>query len=66
MYELCYGYVKPEDEEKAGLCYIDADSSIVHLKTDYIYKNMQKMLKQDLTLQTLNQMYHYRMSRTNK
>ena len=35
-------------------CYMDADSFIVHLKTDDIYKNMQKMLKQDLTLQNLN------------
>ena len=30
------------------------DSFIVYIKTDDIYKDIAKMLKQDLTLQTMN------------
>ena len=34
MYGICYDYVKPK------LCYIDADSFIVQIKTDDIYKDI--------------------------
>ena len=40
MYEFWYHYVKPEYDEKAKLCYIDTDSFIVYIKTDYIYNDI--------------------------
>ena len=40
MYGICYDYVKPKYEEKPKLCYIDADSFIVQIKTDDIYKDI--------------------------
>ena len=39
-YEFWYDYVKPEDGENAKPCYMDTDSFIVHVKTDYIYKDI--------------------------
>ena len=38
MYEFWYDYVKPKYGEKAKLCYMDRDSFIVYIKTDYIYR----------------------------
>ena len=35
---LMYYYVKPKYGETAKLCYMDADSFIVYIKTDGIYK----------------------------
>ena len=43
MYE--FWYLKPEYGEKAKFCYMDTDSFIVYIKTDDIYKTLQKMLK---------------------
>ena len=40
MYEVWYDYVKPKYNEKAKLCYMDADSFIVYIKTDVIYKDI--------------------------
>ena len=38
IYEFQYGYVKPKYRENAKSCYTDTDSSIIHMKTDDIYK----------------------------
>ena len=54
MYEFWYDYIKSKYGEKIKLCYMDADSSIVYIKTDDIYKTFQKMLKLDLILQMMN------------
>ena len=40
MYEFWYDYVKPKYGANAKICYMDTDSFIVHVKTDYIYKNI--------------------------
>ena len=40
MYGFWYDYVKPRYGEKAKLGYIDADSFIVYIKADDIYKNI--------------------------
>ena len=45
--------VKRKCAEKAKLSYMDTDSFILCIKTDGIYKTLQKMLKRDLTLQIL-------------
>ena len=42
MYEFSYDYVKPKYVEKAKLCYMDTDSSILYIKTDNIYKYIKR------------------------
>ena len=37
MYEFWYDYIKSKHGEKAKGCYLDTDSFIVYMKTDYIY-----------------------------
>ena len=54
MYEFWCDYVKPKYGKKAKLCYMDTDSFIVCIKTDDIYKDIEEVLKQDLTLQIMN------------
>ena len=39
MYQFWYDYIKPKFDKKAKLCYMDTDSLIVSIKTDYIYKD---------------------------
>ena len=31
MYEFWYGYIKPKYQNNAKLCYMDADSFIIHI-----------------------------------
>ena len=40
MYEFWYDYIKPKYGDKAGLCYTDTDSFIMHIKTDDFYKDI--------------------------
>ena len=42
MYEFQYDCVKLKYGKKAKLCYMDTDSFIVYIKTDYIYKYIAK------------------------
>ena len=39
MFGFWYGYVKPKYGEKAKLCCIDTESSIVYIKVDDVYKD---------------------------
>ena len=55
MYEFWYDYVKPAFGIKPQLCYIDTDSFILYIKPMIFTKILQKMLKQDLALQIINQ-----------
>ena len=34
MYEFWYNYIKPKYEEKAKLCYMDADSFVTYIETE--------------------------------
>ena len=34
MYEFWYDYIRPRYGDKTKLCYTDADSFVVHIKTD--------------------------------
>ena len=42
IYEFQYDYVKSNYGEKAKLCYVDADSFIVQIKTNDISKDIAK------------------------
>ena len=42
MYEFWYDYLKPKNDQKSKLCYMDTDSFIVYIKTDDIYKDIPK------------------------
>ena len=45
IYDIWYDYVKPKCDEKAKLCFMDTDSSIVYIKTDHIYKDTAEDLE---------------------
>ena len=53
MYEFWYDYVKPKYDEKEKLCYMNTDSSVVHVKTEDIYKDIAEDVEKDLILQIL-------------
>ena len=40
MYEFLYDYVKPMYQDKPKLCYMDTDSLIIHIKTEYFYEDI--------------------------
>ena len=41
-YDFWYDYVKPKYSENTKLSYIDANSFIVHVKADNIYKKIEE------------------------
>ena len=45
MYEFWYDYVKQKYGEKAELCYMDTGSFIVYIKTNDIYKDVERSWK---------------------
>ena len=45
MYEFWYGYIKPKYQNNAKLCYKDADSFIIHIKTFFNMKVFMKILQ---------------------
>ena len=51
MYEFWYDYIKPKNQDKAQLCYMDTGSFIIHVKTEDFYiltKILLMMLVNDL------------------
>ena len=55
MYELWHDSVKPKYLKNATFCDMDTDSYIVHVKTDYFYKDIAEDVEARLyTLQILN------------
>ena len=38
-------YIKPKYQEKAQLCHMDTDSFIIHIKTEYFYKDIANDVK---------------------
>ena len=40
MYEFWYDYMKPKYGDNEKLCYMDTDSFIMHIKTEYFYKDI--------------------------
>ena len=56
MYGFWCDYIKPKYQDNLKLCYMDEDSFIVHIKTEDFYKDLQMMLKNGLTHQTIVKM----------
>ena len=54
IHEYQYDYLKPKHRKKIRLCYMDADSFIVHVTSVDIYKDLKEMLKKDLRHLTMN------------
>ena len=55
IYEFWYDYMKQKYGGKAKLSYMDTGSFIAYIKTENTFtESLQKMLKQDLMLQTMN------------
>ena len=50
MYEFWYNYIKPKYQEKAQLCYMDTDTFIIHIKTEYFYKDIANDVKKKTTV----------------
>ena len=40
MYEFWYDYIKPKYQGKAKLCYRDAGSVVIHMKTEDFYEDI--------------------------
>ena len=40
MYEFWYDYIKPKYQENAKLCYMDADSFTINVKTEDVYEDI--------------------------
>ena len=40
MYEFWYDYIKLKYQNNAKLCYMNRDSFIIHIKTEYFYKDI--------------------------
>ena len=59
MHEFWYDCMKSEYREKAKLCYMDTDSFKASINTeDTFTQTLEKMMEQDLILQTMNQIGH--------
>ena len=61
MYEFWYNYIKPKYQEKAQLCYMDTDTFIIHIKTEYFYKDIANDVKKKT-----NGLIHLHMTKTIK
>ena len=40
MYEFWYDYLKPKYEDRVKLCYMETDSFILQIETDYFFDNI--------------------------
>ena len=40
MYEFWYDYIKPKYQDRAKLCYMNADIFVIHLKTEDFYEDI--------------------------
>ena len=59
MYVFWYGYMKPEFGKEPKLRYMDTAGFIVYIKQKIFIQRLQKMLKQNLIFQIMNQTNHY-------
>ena len=44
MYEFWYDVITPMYKDKANLCYMDADSFVIDIQTDDVFKDFEKIV----------------------
>ena len=59
MYEFWYGYIKLKYQNIAKLCYMDTQSFIIHIKTEYFFKDIADDVKKDMIHQIIKLINHY-------
>ena len=45
MYEFWYNHIKSKYQNNARICYVDTDSFIIHIKTEYFYLDIADDVK---------------------
>ena len=48
MYEFWHDYMKPKYSDNVKLCYMDTDSSIMHIKTEDFYKDIANNIEKKI------------------
>ena len=46
MYHFCYDYLIPKYKQKVKLMYVDTDSFVLEIETDYFYGHIKDGLKE--------------------
>ena len=63
IYEFGYDYINPKYQDNAKVCYMDTASFIIHIKSEYFYKNIADDVEKWLTHQTIVKMIKYHFPR---
>ena len=66
IYELWYDYIEPKYQNNAKLCYTDADSFIINIKTENFYNDIADDIEKRLTHQIMNSIDHCLLEKTRK
>ena len=68
MYEFCYDCIKLKYQDRAKLCYMDTESVIINIKTEYFYEDIAINVEKLLTYLTMIQMIkdHFRQVKNKK
>ena len=66
MYEFWYDCMKPKYGDNVKLCYTDADSFVIHIKTKDFYKDTADDVKKYLIHQIMKLINHYLQERIRK
>ena len=66
MYGFWYDCMKPKYGDNVKLCYMDADSFVMNIKTKDFYKDIADDVKKDLIRQIMKLIDHYLQERIKK
>ena len=59
MYEFWYDYVKPKYQNNVKLCYMDADSLIINIKTEDFYEDIANEIEKRFDTSNYESIHHY-------
>ena len=66
MDEFWYNYMKPKYGDNVKLCYMDTDSFIMNIKTEYFYRDIANDVEKNLIHQIMKLIGHYLQERMKK